>query len=170
MIRALALFIGLTLVGIFALLNWTAFTTPTPLSFGFTTVEAPLGIAMLGVVVFLSVLFTVWAISMQATTLFEQRRQNRELQAQRDLADKAEQSRFTELRAFLVAEMQTVATSGAETRALLANRLEHLMVSQRQTQEETTNTLAAYIGELEDRLERARVLPAEYEREELVSR
>ena len=40
MIRAIVLLIGLTLVGLFALLNWPAFVAPASLSLGFTTSAA----------------------------------------------------------------------------------------------------------------------------------
>ena len=130
MLRALAFFLVLVLVGAFALVNWDAFAAPTPLSIGFTTVAAPLGLIMLGLIAFLCVLFTVWVVSLQATSLLDARRQTKELQAQRDLADKAEASRFTELRTELMARL-----------------------------DQSDNALAAHIGELEDRLERARLLP-----------
>lgn len=165
MIRAILLFLGLTFVGVFTLLNWNQFITPVPLSLGFTTVEAPLGLTMLGVVVFLSVLFVVWAMSLQATALMDSRRLTRDLQSQRDLADKAEASRFTELRTFLAAELSNVAVAQDQTRAVVISRLDRAHEAARVAQEEATNTLSAYIGELEDRLERARLVPAQYERE-----
>lgn len=170
MTRAIALFVGLTLVGLFALLNWNTFVTPQPLSLGFTTVDAPLGLVMLAIVGFLSVLFIVWAMTMQAGALMESRRLAKELQSQRELADKAEASRFTELRNFLTAELQTVAVSQDQTRALLVSRLDRAQESARAAQEETANTLSAYIGELEDRLERAQVVPAQYERTDVLAR
>ena len=105
MVRAIAFCVVLMLVGLFALINWDAFSALTPLSLGVTTVQAPLGMIMLGLVAFLCVLFTVWVISIQARSLMEARRQTRELQTQRDLADRAEASRFTELRAELMARL-----------------------------------------------------------------
>ena len=141
MIRALALCLILVLVGLFALANWGAFAAPTTLSVGVTTLQAPLGLIMLGLVVFLCVLFTVWVISLQAGALLDARRQTRELQAQRDLADRAEASRFTELRAELMA------------------RLDRMEADGRLALEQAGNALAAQIGELEDRLDRDR-LPA----------
>lgn len=140
MVRAIALLFVLGLVGLFAVINWPAFAASTPLTLGFTTVDAPLGLLMLGLIVFLCVLFTVWVITLQASALFEARRQTRELQAQRDLADKAEASRFTELRADLMARL---------------DRVEH---ESRSALEQTENTIAAHLGELEDRLERAQLL------------
>jgi len=59
MIRALVFTVILVLVGLFALINWTAFAALTPLSLGYTTVQAPLGLIMLGVLVFFAVLFMV---------------------------------------------------------------------------------------------------------------
>lgn len=141
MVRALAFFLVLVLVGLFALLNWDAFVALTPLNLGLTTVQAPLGLIMLGLVVFLCVLFTVWVIALQAGSLMEARRQTRELQAQRDLADRAEASRFTELRTELMA------------------RLDRLQGESRLAIEESANSVAAQLGQLEDRLDRDRSLP-----------
>ena len=140
MIRALGFFLVLVLVGLFALLNWEVFAALTPLYLGVTTVQAPLGLIMLGLVAFLCVLFTVWVVGMQASSLTEARRQTRELQAQRDLADKAEASRFTELRTELVA------------------RLDRLQSESRIAIEQNANSVAAQVGELEDRLVRDRLL------------
>ena len=140
MLRAIVFVLLIALVGLFALINWSAFSALTPLSLGFTTVQAPLGLIMLGLVAFLCVLFTVWVISLQAGSLMDSRRQTKELQAQRDLADKAEASRFTELRTALMA------------------RLDRLQDESRLALEQSGNSVAAHIGQLEDRLERARLL------------
>lgn len=139
MVRALAFFLVLVLVGLFALINWSAFSALTPLSLGFTTVQAPLGLIMLGFIAFLCVLFTVWVISLQAVSLMESRRQTKELQAQRDLADRAEASRFTELRTELFA------------------RLDRLQNESRVAAEQNANSVAAQLGQIEDRLDRDRV-------------
>jgi len=130
MIRALIFFLVLVFVGLFAAINWGVFTALTPISLGFTTVQAPLGLIMLGLIAFLCVLFTVWVIVLQANSLRDARRQTKELQAQRDLADKAEASRFTELRADVLKRI-----------------------------DESANATAAHIAQLEDRLERDRLLP-----------
>ena len=130
MTRAIVFFLVLVFVGMFALINWTVFSALTPLSLGFTTVQAPLGLIMLGLVAFLSVLFTVWVIVLQATSLRDARRQTKELQAQRDLADRAEASRIAELRNDLLKRL-----------------------------DENTNSIAAHIAQLEDRIERERLLP-----------
>jgi hypothetical protein len=155
MSRTLLVLAVLVLTAGFALLNWTAFSTPTSLYLGFTTVEAPLGLIMLGLVSLLSVVFVVWAISLQATLLMEQRRLNKELQAQRALADTAEASRFTELRSFIAAETLRIAQSTEQTRAALVQRMEQFEDRQRNAFEQNANSVAASLGELEDRLERS---------------
>jgi hypothetical protein len=75
-----------------------------------------------------------------------------------ELADKAEASRFTELRSFLEAELQKLAGRGtgstvASNPAILA-RLDQLEEKLLTAVEQSGNSLAACIGELEDRLER----------------
>ena len=130
MLRTLILFVVILFIGLFAAINWAVFTALTPISLGFTTVQAPLGLIMLGLVAFLSVLFTVWVIMLQATSLRDARRQTKELQAQRDLADRAEASRIAELRNDLLRRL-----------------------------DENTNSIAAHIAQLEDRIERERLLP-----------
>ena len=141
MVRAIVFCLVLVFVGLFALINWGAFAALTPLSLGVTTVQAPLGLIMLGLLAFVCVLFTVWVVAMQATSLMDSRRQMKELQAQRALADTAEASRFTELRVELLA------------------RLDRLQADTRVAVEQSGNSVAAHLGELEDRLERAQVLP-----------
>ena len=141
--RAIAFLVVLALIGLFAAVYWPVFIAPTAISLGVTEVQAPLGVIMLVLVAFLCVLFTVWVIALQAAALMDARRQTKELQAQRDLADKAEASRFTELRGELMA------------------RFDRLQQEAKLSQEQAVNTVAAHIGELEDRLERGGVLPAD---------
>jgi uncharacterized integral membrane protein len=161
MFRALALFAAVLLIGLFALVNWTAFTTPTTLSLFFTDVQAPLGLIMLGMVVFLALLFTLWAISMQASMLMEARRQGRDLQAQRELADKAEASRFVELRGYIASEMERTGSISTRGHEELLNRLNHLEGALRLALEHNANSVAASIGEFEDRIERGDLPPPE---------
>ena len=158
-IRTVIFALAALLIGLFAALNWAVFTAPTALSLGVATVQGPLGLIMLALVGLLCVGFVVWALSMQASVLFESRRTARELQAQRDLADKAEASRFTELRQFMSAELVRVTQATSETRSNLMARLDAMEQRQRAALEQTSNTLSSYLGELEDRLEHGRLPP-----------
>lgn len=153
-LRMLLLGVMLVLVALFAVLNWGAFMTPMSLTLLFANVEAPLGLVMLGVLALLTVLFLAYLLYIQTTVLFDARRMARELQAQRDLADQAEASRFTELRALLEERMQKAESVVREERSRAESRLGDLETSLRLSVEQGTNTLASYIGELEDRMER----------------
>lgn len=154
-IRTLFLLIILVAVGVFAALNWQEFMKPTSLSVGVAVVQAPLGLVMLGLLVFLAALFLVFVIYLQATVLLDTRHHAREMETNRKLAEEAESSRFTELRTFLDGEIKRLATVHAEGNEAVQTRLDRLDRDLRSAIEEAGNTLAAYIGELEDRLDRA---------------
>jgi uncharacterized integral membrane protein len=102
-IRTLALLIALFLLGLFCALNWQALSAPSALSLGLVQVQAPLGLILLGATVVISGLFLFYIVAQQAHLLMESRRFTKELQAQRQLADQAEASRFTELQTRLEA-------------------------------------------------------------------
>ena len=131
------------LIAALAALNWGILATPVLMSIGFMQVSAPLGVIMLGLTVLLGVLFAAYVVSLQSSVLVDSRRHTKEMQAQRDLADKAEASRFTELRNFLETQENVHMTRNAERHSMLIARVEQL-----------EGTLAAHIGQLEDRLER----------------
>jgi uncharacterized integral membrane protein len=155
-LRTLLLGVVLLLVALFAALNWSAFMTPMSLSLLFASVEAPLGLLMLGVIVLLTLLFLVYLLYIQTAVIFDARRMARELEAQRELADQSEASRFTELRALLEERMQKLESVVKEEQSLAAGRLSEVERSLRLSVEEGTNTLASFMGELEDRMERGK--------------
>ncbi|MDR2127915.1 MAG: LapA family protein [Burkholderiaceae bacterium] len=101
--------------------NWSVMVQPTDLSLIFAEVHAPLGLVLLGFIVLISVLFTGFVAYMQGTVLLENRRHAKELAAQRELADKAEASRFTDLRAHLEQQQASlIATLQEQTEKLMA--------------------------------------------------
>jgi uncharacterized integral membrane protein len=155
-LRAVLVLLIFILLGTFTVLNWNAFMTPTTLSLLIATVQAPLGLIMLGVTVALAVLFLAYLAYVQTTVILDARRTARELKGQRDLADQAEASRFTELRSFLELRLQKLESAVAETQTRTASRLDQLETDLRSTVESAANTLAAYIGEVEDRVDRGR--------------
>ncbi len=152
-IRVFPVLLLLVLTGLFALINWTTFTTPTTLNLGFAMVTAPLGMVMLGVVALLGLMYIGSVVYLQGSAMLDARRMTKELLAQRELADKAEASRFTELRDFMSAELIRVTHASDEMRGALLSRIEQMEQRSRQMMEETANSLSAYIGEVEDRIE-----------------
>jgi len=154
-LRSLAIVLVLALLAIFAALNWPAFTTPMQLSLLFTTVQAPLGLIMLAATGLLTLLFMLFVVTMQTSLLLESRRNARELQAQRELADRAEASRFTELRSYLEKELAALRMTTEAKADEVAARVALTERTLRDEMTESTNSLSAYFGELEERLDRS---------------
>ncbi len=152
-LRTLAVLLVAAAIAVFAALNWEAFTAPTTLSLGFAEAHAPLGLIMLGLTALLALVFLAFVVYLQTSVLLEARRHARELQASRGLADQAEASRFTELRGYLEAELARLATESEAARASVLARLEELERNMRTAVDQAGNTLAAYIGELDHRIE-----------------
>ena len=155
-LRTLLVLLVLGILAVFAAVNWSSFMAPTTLSLLFATVQAPLGLVMLGFTALLTALFLLFIAYLQASLLMDSRRHARELQAQRTLADQAEASRIAELRGYLEAELPKLAGTITESRVAVETRLDRLERDLRSVVEQAGNTLAAYIGELEDRLERGK--------------
>lgn len=137
-LRNVALLVLLVLVALFAVLNWSVIMAPTTLSLGFAQVQAPLGLVLLGMLALVTAAFLFYLVYLQSSVLLEARRHARELQASRELADQAEASRFTELR------------------AVLETRIAQLERELRGAIEQSGNSLSAYVGELGDRLDKTR--------------
>jgi hypothetical protein len=153
-LRNLSVAAALAVLTVFTALNWTAFTTPTTLSLVFAEVQAPLGLIMLVITGLFSALFLVYIVYQQAGVILEARRYAKELKAQRELADKGETSRFTEMRSFLDAELRKLEAQGAAGTRELSARIERLEQQVTDKLAESTRTLSAYVGEVEDKLDR----------------
>jgi uncharacterized integral membrane protein len=149
-VRSLLVIIVLGLLAIFAIVNWGTFITPTRLSLVVTSVEAPLGLVMLGFTAVLAAVLLAYALKVQINALSDTRRQSEELRRQRELADQAEASRFTELRQYLEQELASVKQAQQDSEQRLRDELAT-----------STNTLSACIGEVDERLERASPTPPE---------
>jgi len=124
----------------FVILNWPVFIAPTPLSLGFTSYEAPLGVVMLALVVGMSLVFAAYMAVWQSTILMDARRQAKEIQAQRTLAEQEETSRFSELRTTLHSEFEQ-----------MSKRMETSQLALSQEIRENVNSLAAILAEMDDR-------------------
>lgn len=150
--RTILMILAIFLVAGFVALNVDEFTRVSVLSLGFTTIQLPLGLIMLALLVATLVIFLISALYTQSKHVLEARTHTRELNTQRELADKAEASRFTELRAYL--EEQTLAEQRRESAlgTVLADRFAQQQQVLLARMEQTDNTLAAYMGQLEDRL------------------
>ncbi len=152
--RTLILLIVLAAIAAFAALNWTAFMTPTTLSLGVADIQAPLGIVMLAMMGALIIFFLIFVLYLQTSVLFDTRHHARELRSNRELADQAEASRFTELRGVVEAGLKQQSEADLASRNALLARMDQLDREWRVSLEQTELTLSASIGELEDRFDR----------------
>jgi len=118
------------LAALFVVLNWRVFAGPAKLNLLLTSAEVPVGAVML--LLLALTLLVLWIVvgSWQGTLIMEFRRQEKELQAQRLLAESAEASRFTELGALIREEIAKLRTE----------------------LQETEHSIAATLGEMDDRL------------------
>jgi len=121
-IRTVALVLLLALLAMFVIVNWSAFMAPTTLSLLVGSIEAPLGLLMLMITALLGVVFLAYVVWLQTSVLLESRRQNRELATQRQLAEAAEASRFTELSAHIDQSINGLAAQIAELDDRLSGR------------------------------------------------
>ncbi|MEP6790928.1 MAG: hypothetical protein ABI907_06130 [Ramlibacter sp.] len=149
----IVLIVAILAIAGFAALNWSEFLRPTPLSFGPVVSDAPLGLIMLGVLAVTLMAFLLSSAHMQTQNLLESRQNAKALAAQRELADKAEASRFTDLRQHLDTQLRET----RQREAITATEFEKSMVQahrELRTQLEQMNrTLASRLGELESRIE-----------------
>jgi hypothetical protein len=151
--RFVLLVVAILLVAGFAALNWSEIIRPAPLLFGPDVMDAPLGASQLGLLALALVAFVLSAAAMRTQTLVETRNHHKTLEAQRTLAEKAEASRFSELRTHLDGHLREM----RERDAIAASEFDKAMVqSQREIRtqlEQMSRMLDARMNELEHRLE-----------------
>lgn len=145
-IRMTLLLMATLITAVFVALNWPEFVRPTPVSLGVVIVDMPLPLILL-VALLLALLGGMGnAAWTDARHERELSLHLRELQAQRNLADKAEASRFTELRHYLDQQ----AADARQREAVTAEALQATLIKgQRDMQasvELMANRLAAQVG------------------------
>ena len=149
--RGILFVLAILLVAAFAALNWSEIARSVPLSFGFFVMNAPLGAILLGLLALAAVAFAVSSAAIRTQALVDSRSHHKTLEAQRTLADKAEASRFTELRNHLDAQLREL----RERDAIAATEFQKAMVnSQRELRtqlEQMHRTLATRLNEMDTR-------------------
>jgi uncharacterized membrane protein YccC len=142
---------ALVVAGI-AALNWPEITRPGTTSFGVVDTTLPPGVVMLVLIGIVLAVFLVSSAIQESRYLLEHRRHSRALQAQRELAEKAEASRFTDLRQHLDSHLRET----RQRESITATEFEKtVMQSQRELQrqlDQINHTLATRLGEIETRL------------------
>ena len=147
--RLILLVLAVLLVAGFAAQNWPEFNRPSPLNLGVATVEAPLGLILLILLGVALLVFIAAAASLRTRSLIESRQQARALHAQRELADKAEASRFTDLRQMLDQHLRENRGTSPDLEKSLAQHQREL----RNQLEQMYHLLTSRLTELERRLD-----------------
>jgi len=142
-IRTVFLVLVLALIGVFVAINWPAFTAPTRLSLVVTQIDVAVGLVALGFVSLVLLSIGIYLALWRSTILLESRQQAKELQTQRALADQAEISRIAQLRETILHEMEQ-----------LGVHITQIQTDLRAEIRDSSNSLAATIGEIDDRMQR----------------
>ena len=153
--RARLLFIvlaGVVVAGL-AALNWGEVTRTSRLNFGLILTDAPLAGILLAILAITLVVFLVSSAIQESRNLIAWNRHAKELQAQRDLADKAEASRFTDLRQHIDSTLR----DSRQRDALAGGDFEKSMLQShrdlRAQLDAMNRTLLARLAELESRVD-----------------
>ena len=155
--KSLLLIVGMLLIAAFAVLNVEEFTRTSTLNLGFTSMQLPLGLVMLMLLMVVLLVFLVTTLVMHSSNLLENRKHAKQMTVQRDLADKAEASRFTELRLYLESQSAVAVQQKRDTIAAIDARLAQTENSMMKRLEQSDTTNAAYWGQQDDALSRSRM-------------
>jgi uncharacterized integral membrane protein len=151
--RLVLLLVAILLVAGFAALNSAEIMRPTPLNFGLFTTDVPLGAILLGLLAVALLVFLASSVAATARMRNTENRYHRELQVQRDLAEREEASRFTQLRQHFDNHLR----ENRQREALGSSEFEkNVLQSQRDLRnqlEQIQHTLAGRLGEIENRME-----------------
>ena len=104
-LRSVVLAILSLLALIFLILNWQGITASVPVNLIVEEIQAPLGLILLVILGGLWLFGIAWALMQQASTLVEIRKAYKEANANKSLADHAEQSRLEQTKESLRQEM-----------------------------------------------------------------
>jgi len=150
--RLLFIIVAIVLVAGFAAQNWNEIQRTAPLNFGVIIADAPMGMILLGVLLLSLLVFLISSAAQESRHLIEHRRYAKTLETQRDLADRAEASRFTELRQHI----DTLRDNRLREPTAGPEFEKSMLQSQRELRsqlEQMNRTLAAQLTELESRLD-----------------
>ena len=148
------------LIAAFGILNVDEFTRVSTLNLGFTTMQLPLGMAMTILVIAILLIFLATTLYMHSTNLIETRKYAKELTVQRELADKAESSRFTDLRRYMESQADLALNQANGTVAAMDRRIMQTEQLLLQRFDQSDNSNAAYWGQQDDAMARNQLLNA----------
>lgn len=154
-IPTLVVFLVLLLFALVAALNWSAVTALVSLDLLVATVELPVGLVLLGGLALVSALLISEVVYLQSVVMRDARRHNKALQTRLAGADSADAARAAELRTLIGEEFNRLGARVVDAESRLKQHIGMVGEDLRAAVQTSGNGVAAHIGELEDRLERA---------------
>jgi hypothetical protein len=140
-------------VAVFALLNWDEFTRASTLNLGWQSVDLPLGAVMLVLLGVATLVFIATSVATHTRHMMESRQHQRALQAQRELAERAEASRFTDLRTQLDSHLRESRQRDLQAASEMEQTVARIQRELRHQLEQLHRALGMRLGEMEARLD-----------------
>lgn len=125
-IKTLLLLILFAIISVFLVINWGEFIKPTTISLWYQTIEAPLGLILLGLIIILTVIFGIYALSFRTSLLLKERNLTNELKKAQEIANNEEASRFTELKSLIEAELKNLSKQNTENFKSILSEINNL--------------------------------------------
>ena len=107
-LHTVILVLVLFLVLLFAGINWGLFARQDSINFIFFSIEAPLGVIMLGAVGVLSITYLLFIGRLEVSSMMEARKNSKALEEARELASSKEKSRITELQNVVSGQIESL--------------------------------------------------------------
>lgn len=132
-IKTLFLLVVFGIITVFIIINWGEFIKPTTISIWYKTIEAPLGLILISLIILLALIFGVYALSLRASLLIKERNLTKELKKAEEIASNAEASRFTELNSLIKSEFLKYHNFSAESFEKILDKINDLIISNKST-------------------------------------
>ncbi len=107
-LHTVILVLVLFLVLLFAGINWGLFARQDSINFIFFSIEAPLGIIMLGAVGVLGIIYLLFIGRLEVSSMMEARKNSKALEEAQELASSKEKSRITELQNVVSGQIESL--------------------------------------------------------------
>ena len=151
--RMIILVLVILAVAGFAAQNWPEITRQSTLNFGVVQASAPMGLILLTLLGLTLLVFLATAASMRTQSLVESRQHAKALNAQRELAERAEASRFTDLRQLLDSHLRDEKQREGMVQAEMEKTMAQHQRELRNQLEQMYHLLTSRLSEMERRMD-----------------
>lgn len=151
-LRSVFLLLIFVLCSVFLVVNWEGVMADVSVNLLYTQIQAPLGLILLLGPGLLILVCLIWGFIQQAMLSMELRKVHKQLSQAQDLAQKAELSRYMELKSEMQKQILDLQNQASARHSALVNAINAVQQEVERNSHETVNSLSASVGEVEDRL------------------